>query len=110
MRAYLMDEISSSDMKRISEFMEQHAIRSGIEGLFWVEIPPDLLTEVQKQHVGCQPHVFAVELGSDWIKCEFFVRNLRDLRCHCSLYSNPEQRNYIIDYAHRVIESLAVRT
>jgi len=105
-----MDEISSFDMKRITEFMEQHAIQSGIERLFWVEIPPEMLTGVQKQHVGCQPHVFAVEMGTDWIRWEFFVRSLKDLRCHCAHYCNPEQRNYIIDYAHRLIKSLDVRT
>ena len=110
MRSYLIDEISLSDMEKIDEFLKQNAIRSNLEMIFWVKIPEDLLSDIQYQHRECEPHVFAIELGADWIKLEFFVRNLKDLQCVCSGYCTPQQRVFILNYAHKIIKDLDLRT
>lgn len=110
MRAYLIDEISSADMKKIVACLEKSAVRSGLENLFWVEMPEGMLNDIQRRHLDRDSLVFAVELGETWIKLEFFLRNLQDLRCPSAGYCTAEQRGFIIDYAHRIIESLGVKT
>ena len=110
MRAYLIDEISSGDIKRIAAYLEENAVRSGLENLFWVEMPEGMLDDIQRRHPDRAPFVFAVELGPTWVKLEFFLRNLQDIRCPSAGYCTAEQRGFIIDYADRIIESLGVKT
>ena len=110
MRYYLIDEISHADMEKINDFLNQAAIRSELEKLFWVKIPEDLLSEAQFQHIQCGPHVFAVELGTDWIKIEFFIRNLKDLQCTCQDYCTSQQRDFLINFVQKMIEDLGIRT
>ena len=110
MRAYLIDEIPSSEMKNVGKFFRENAVQSRLEQVFWIKIPDEILTSTQRVHRDCQPHVFAVELGSDWVKMEFFVRALKTLRCECQGYGTKAQRDYIISFAHFFIESLGLPT
>jgi hypothetical protein len=110
MISYVIDEIPASDMEKTRRFLEKSAMASGIEGIFWVPVPDDLLTGIQKEHRTCRPHVFAVEIGRGWIKIEFFVRSLQGLRCSCPGYCTQSQRDYVIRYAHAMIDHLGLRT
>ncbi len=110
MRAYLIDEISTSDMKKITAFLKENSIRSSLESVFWVEIPEDLLAGIQFEHNHCKPHVFAIEVGDNWVKSEFFVRSLRGIRCECQSYCTPQQREFILNFVHGIINALSIRT
>lgn len=110
MRAVLIDEIRKREMEHVRAFLNEHAIRSSLDQIFWVRIPDDLLNETQYLHTQCQPHVFAVELGPDWIKLELFVRTLKSMRCDCPAYCTPIQRDYIFRFADRLIEQLKIGT
>lgn len=110
MISYLMDEIPFSHMEKARRFFKENAVASAIEGIFWVQMPDDLLTPTQAEHRTCRPHVFAVELGPDWIKMEFFVRSSQGLRCSCPAYFTPHQRDFAIRYAHSMIEQLGIST
>jgi len=110
MRTYLIDELSSLNTKKIEEFLGEHAIRSSLDQIFWVRIPDDLLNEMQFQHSQCSPHVFAVELGSDWVKVELFVRTLKSMRCDCPGYCTGQQKNFILNFADGMIEQLNIDT
>mgnify|MGYP006310169531 CR=1 FL=1 len=110
MRSYLIDELSTQDMARISGFLDQNALRSALEGIFWGRIPDDLLSEEQYAHRECRPHVFAVELGEGWVKLEFFLRSLSDMRCSCAGYATRPQREFIMRFAHTMIQDLALHT
>ncbi|MGM0426559.1 MAG: hypothetical protein ACQEQ7_04910 [Thermodesulfobacteriota bacterium] len=110
MRAYLIDELSSPDMKKITTFLQKVAIRSSLEQIFWIPIPLDMLSKVQFIHTECQPHVFAVELGDDWIKVEFFVRTLKTMRCDCPGYCTRQQREYVLSFTNGMLEQLAIST
>lgn len=89
MRAYLIDEISASDMKKITLFLRENSSQSSLEAIFWVEIPEDLLAGIQFEHKDCRPYVFAMEKGDNWVKAEFFVRSLKNMRCACQTYCTP---------------------
>ncbi|MBW1730388.1 MAG: hypothetical protein JRH08_02535 [Deltaproteobacteria bacterium] len=110
MRAYLIDEISTADMKKINAFLSENALKSPLSHVFWVQMPEDLLSSTQFSHHHCKPHVFAIELGANWIKFEFYVRSLKTMRCTCPDYCTEGQRNYVIHFAHQMIEQLGIRT
>ncbi|MBW2610235.1 MAG: hypothetical protein JRC68_07805 [Deltaproteobacteria bacterium] len=110
MRYYLIDEVSLSDMKKTDGFLEQNAIRSELEKIFWVAIPEGILNEVQSRHKGCQPYLFSIEMGADWIQVELFIRSQQGLRCTCQSYCTPLQRDFIFDFTEKMIKELGVRT
>ncbi|MBW2708722.1 MAG: hypothetical protein JRD04_05480 [Deltaproteobacteria bacterium] len=110
MKAYFLDEITSEDLEKITQFLKDNAARSTMEQVFWVQFPEDLLSPLQFRHTACQPHAFAVELGSDWIKLEFLVRSLQTMKCDCTAYCTDRQRDHIIDFADRMLEQLGVNT
>jgi hypothetical protein len=110
MRAYLIDELSFTDMEKITHFLTKNAIRSNMDEIFWIRIPEGLLSETQLQHIDCQPHVFAVELGKDWIKLELFVRNSKNMQCTCQGYCTSKQITYVTQFAADMIKHLGIRT
>jgi hypothetical protein len=109
-RAYLLDEISTSDMEKIAVYLKEKSIRSRLDSVFWIEIPASLLSGTQYEHKSCRPYVFAAELGDDWFKAEFLVRSLEGMGCDCQNYATPQQREFILDFSHAMIDVLDVRT
>jgi hypothetical protein len=110
MRSYLIDEISLSDLGKIEQFLRLKTIRSGMEKIFWVFLPPHLLSPKQAQHTQCQPHVFSAELGVDWIKFEFFVRSMNGVGCECQDYCTREQEQFVLQWASELVLDLEVET
>jgi hypothetical protein len=110
MRAYLIDEILFTEMEKITGFLTKNAIRSKLDKIFWIRIPEGLLSEIQLQHIDCQPHVFAVELGPDWIKLEFFVRSSKNMQCTCQGYCTSKQITHVTEFAADMINQLGIRT
>jgi len=109
-RAYLIDEIDNPDMEKIKGFLTLNAIKSGMEEIFWVKVPADLLSEPQHRHKACQPHVFAVELGPGFVKMELFIRSLPNMRCTCPALCTPPQRDFVIRFANGMVDQLKIRT
>jgi len=97
-------------MDKITAFLKEESIRSHLNRIFWVEIPTGLLSRTQHEHKSCGPYVFAVELGDDWFKAEFLVRTLEGMGCNCQDYATPQQREFILEYSHTMIDVLDVRT
>ncbi len=110
MRAYLINEISKDDMSKITAFLKEQAIQAPLEGMFWGLVPEELLDKRQAGHMDCRPHVFGIEIGGDWIQLEFFIRSLSDMRCPCSGYATKSQLDFILEFAHNMIQDLGIRT
>lgn len=110
MRYYFIDEISLTDMERIEKHMNRNARKSKIDKIFWVEMPKEILNEVQSRHRECQPYLFSNELGRGWIKIELFARTLKGLNCHCQSYCTPEQSAFILNFTGKMIDELGIRT
>lgn len=110
MRAYLIDELEPSDAEKIKKYLNDVAVASGLEKIYWLRIPQRLLNEAQMSHRDCQPHVFAVELGNDWVKFEFFSRSSNQMACFCQDYSTESQTAYIINFANQMIDRLGIKT
>ena len=110
MKSYYVDEISTSDLDKIKGYLNENAKESGMEKLFWIEIPQDCLTESQSEHPECSPHRFAIETGDTWIRAEFFVRTSVKFRCDCNGYCDDSQKKFIMSYIDNMLEKLDIRT
>lgn len=110
MRYYLIDEISKPDMEKLRVHLNDRTIRSGLEDIYWVEFPEDILTGVQSEHGSCRPFVFGIELSENSLKAELFVRNRRHFGCACQQYCDDRQRSYVIDFVLSMVDELSIRT
>ena len=110
MKYYHIDEISSSDIEKIAEFLRKNTIESNIGNVFWIEVPKDLLNDIQYTHSACAPHVIAVELDKNSVKFEIFIRSMATLNCRCQDYANRQQRDFILNYADNMLSTMDIRT
>ncbi|MFC1822201.1 hypothetical protein ACFL9T_05805 [Thermodesulfobacteriota bacterium] len=108
MRSYLIDELSGPDLSSMKGFLKRNSVKSALDDLFWVECPTELLGATQIGHLECGPHVFAVEVGADSVKLELFIRSLKRMNCTCQAFCTPQQRDFILKYAHRMIQELDI--
>lgn len=102
--------MSSSDIRKIREVLLNRARVSGIDDVFWMEIPEDLLSPIQNQHRDCKPHVFAVVLGESWVRTELFSKSLSRMRCECQHYGSAKQIQYALGWIDKMLEELRIRT
>jgi hypothetical protein len=111
MRQYVLDEIEIEEMGRVQGWLAERADLSGVEGLYWVNFQSDMLSQTQFEHKGCQPHCFAIELGKDSVKFELLVRSRLNYRCRiCQVYASPQQRQFILEFADRMVSDLGLGT
>ncbi len=110
MRQYLVDEIAKPDIPRVRQYLHDHATPAGLEGIWWVELGEELLSDTQQSHAACRPFVFGIELGQDFVKFEFLIRSRQTMRCPCIGYATPPQRDFILTFADRLIRDLKLRT
>jgi hypothetical protein len=110
MKQYILDEIANPDLARIKAYMDEKGQLAGLEGIWWVHLGKEQLSETQLAHPDCQPHCFAVELGKNLIKFEFLIRSRRTMRCSCIAYATRLQRDWIMDFADRLVADLELKT
>ena len=110
MKYFCIDEISDFDLAKITDFLKQDAMSSGLERIFWVKIPDNHLSREQAEEDTHKPYVFAVECGKDWIKAELFIRTLGDFKGIYQEYCTPSQRDFIVEYIEGMINHLNIKT
>jgi len=115
MRQYQLDEISKRDIPRVRDYLHGHAVASSLEDIWWVDLPEDLLSPTQFSHPDCRPFRFAVEVGEmevgdSFVRFEFLIRSRQTMRCACIGYATRAQRDFILAFADRLVEDLALRT
>jgi hypothetical protein len=110
MRQYLIDEIPKKEMERVRDYLAERTRATGLQGIFWLELPRDLLSPLQWEHADCGPHYLAIETGKDFVKFEFLVRGQNKFRCECIQYATPEQEAYLLRFAQTLIKELDLKT
>jgi hypothetical protein len=109
MRYYLIDELFEEDVKRIESALREQGYAGGIEGIFYLPVPEDMLTDEQREHFDkCGPYILSLETGDTWLKMELLVRARNMLRCSCLAYAAPTLRAHMIDFLDRFIRELDI--
>ncbi|HAA04709.1 MAG TPA: hypothetical protein DCE18_15285 [Syntrophobacteraceae bacterium] len=109
MKQYVIDQLREADFYRLKEHLGQNLETGGMDGIYWVELPADVHSEVQRQHDSCQPYYFALHLDFWQINFELLIRSRKVLHCPCMGYADQRQRDFILQYADRLLEQLDIR-
>ena len=106
MRSYYIEEINQDHIKKFEEYLKDQGYQGPIDGIFWLPLPVDMLSERQSDHLQeCGPYYLALETGKNWLKLELLVRARGKIRCECIAYATPAQREKMIDILDNMLRS-----
>ena len=113
MRAYLVEDLRKEHGPVLVQALLAKGFDQPLDGLFWLPVPRELLTGIQREHEPeCGPYVMGLEIMDTpdgcALKLELLVRAKGRLRCSCVAYASPEQRNQIIDFLDEFIKDLDI--
>ncbi len=109
MRTYSIDQLYEKDVAAITARFTEMDLQAGLDGVFWLPIPPEMLTTVQNEHKDrCGPYCMALEVEPDSVHLELLVRGMGRIRCECISFAAPELRNHMIRYVEDVLTELGI--
>ena len=108
MKQYVIDQLRPDDYFRIRAYLDMNLRQSGIPDIYWLILPQDMQEGCQIEHAGCRPFYFALELSQSALSCELLVRTLRQVRCDCTCYASPAQRNWLIQTVDDICNQLEI--
>lgn len=109
MKQYVIDQLRWKDYEDVKGYLDVRGEKTVMEGVYWIEVPESLYTNVQNEHSQCHPYYFAVNLSFDRVDFELLIRSRQIMRCNCIAYAVPEQRDYIIGFADEMLERLKIK-
>lgn len=104
MRQFVIDELSPMEHDNIDSYLKRSIKQGPMVGLYWLELPGDLLSEAQRGHEDHGPFHFAVDLSNTAVKFELLVRSETNLHCSCIAHATATQRQFVLDFADRMLE------
>ena len=109
MRLYLLEDLTSENVKAITDRLNEMELSGGMEGIYWLPCPTEMLSDVQQEHADeCGPHCMAVEIDGPTLRMELLVRARNKLRCDCVSYASPELRAHMIQYIDDMLVDLGI--
>jgi hypothetical protein len=104
MRQFVIDELSFLEHDNLDSYLKRTLKPGPMEGVFWLELPQEVLTSTQLEHSDCGPFYFSILLEKTEIRIEFLVRSSNNLRCSCIDWASPEQRKFLLDFIDTMIK------
>jgi len=103
MRQFVIDELSPMERDNIDSYLKRTIKHGPMIGLYWIELPPDLLSAAQQGHEDHGPFYLAVEVTGSAVKFELLVRSRDNLHCSCIAHATPVQRQFVLDFIDRMV-------
>lgn len=104
MRQFVIDELSPMERDNIDSFLKRSLKTGPMIGLYWINLPDDLLSEAQLGHEEHGPFYLGVEVTRDAVKFELLVRSHSNLHCSCIAHATPMQRQFVLDFIDRMVK------
>ncbi len=104
MRQIVIDELSPMEHDNIESYLKRSLKQGPMIGLYWIEIPSDLLSANQQGHDKCGPFYFGVEVEQTLIRFELLVRSTTNLHCTCIAHATPAQRQFLLNFVDKMID------
>jgi len=104
MRQIVIDELSPMERDNIDSYLKRSIKQGAMVGLYWLELPPDLLSEAQLGHEDHGPFYLGVEVDDQSVKFELLVRSQTNLHCTCIAHASNSQRQFVLDFIDRMVE------
>ncbi len=108
MKQYVIDDFRYSDYTKIKNYMDENYRCSEVSDIYWIPINDNMLSDVQREHLQCDPFYFLVELNTQAFTLELLVRTKNNIRCSCMAYATERQRNWGIDCVDTIFEKLKI--
>lgn len=109
MRQIVIDELSREERDAVDSFLKRTLKPGPVEGVYWLQVPDDLLSASQHGHDGCGPFYFGIELERTRLVFELLVRSQTNLHCSCICYATPAQREYLLRFVDRLVDEEKIR-
>ena len=109
MRQYMIDEITFLERDTLDSYLKRTLKPGGLEGVFFLSVPPDLLGPEQLGHAECGPFYFTVVLEQSSLRFELLVRSASNMHCSCIAWATPSQRLFVLDFADRMLKEEMIR-
>ena len=108
MKQYIIDELRPGEYEKIKTYLDEKVGSSKMNGIYWIQLAENVLTDIQSEHKECQPFYFAIEIEHNRVSCELLVRSRSTIKCNCVSYATESQRNWIIQFADAIFEKLEI--
>ena len=109
MRQIVIDELSPMERDNIDSYLKRSLTAGPMIGLYWIVLPPDLLSAAQQGHEEHGPFYMAVEVEQYKVRFELLVRSQSNLHCTCIAHATPAQRQFVLDFVDRMLEEEMIR-
>ena len=110
MKQYVIDELRPEDHNKIKQYLDETYGAAEMGAIYWVPVAANMLTEIQRAHVACQPYYFAIDLEENRLALELLVRTKNRVRCTCIGYASKDQRAWIMEAVDAIFEHLDIAT
>lgn len=110
MRQIVVDDLSPMERDNIDSYLKRTLKAGPMIGLYWIVLPQELLTDTQREHEGCGPFYFGVEVEKAAVRFELLVRSNAHLHCECIAHATSEQRQYVLDILDAMLEEEMIRS
>lgn len=110
MRQIVIDELSPMERDNIDSYLKRSLKKGAMPGLYWMELPPDLISAAQQEHQDCAPFSLGVEVEKQRVVFELLVRNKTNLHCTCIAHATQAQRQFVLDFVDRMVEEEKIRS
>ena len=108
MKQYVIDELRPEDYEGLKKYLDEQYGQAEMDGIYWIPVAAELLSDIQLQHEECRPHFLALDLDPGRIACELLVRTKNRLRCDCIQYASEQQRNWLIELIDNMFNRLEI--
>ena len=109
MRQFIIDELSKEERSNLDTYLKKTLKKGAMEGMFWLQIPDDLLAEAQQGHEECGPFFFALDLAREKLIIELLVRSESNLHCSCISYATKAQRDFLLEFMDTMLVEEQIR-
>ena len=110
MRIYTIDQLRDEDTKSLMAYLDEARMTGSIEGIFWLPVPDEFLTSIQKKHkADCGPYRLALEVDEQALHLELLVRGMGRITCQCISFASEKLRDHMIAYLEDTLLELNIQ-
>jgi hypothetical protein len=110
MKQYVIDELRPDDYEKLKAYFDKNFNSSDIDGIYWLPLDQENLTDIQAGHNECEPFYFVIELNPNILACELLVRTKSRVRCDCISYATEKQLSWLIRFVDGMFDKLEIIT
>ena len=109
MRQFMIDELSREERANIESYLKRTLKSGPVDGIYWLEVPQDLLGTEQRAHKDCGPFFCGVVLEAAAVCFEMLVRSQTNLHCSCIAYASAAQRDFVLRFVDKMLQEERIR-